>query len=236
MDESADYCRQVEAYLCQKNGGHLVRIVGPAFETVRGWAAQGVPLKVAFKGIDRCCERANAKGGRRRPMRIEFCEADVLEAFDDWRRAVGVSATQVAETPAAAADWAPRSKTGSLAAHIERSLSRLLAPPSNADAAYDDAVRGIVHDLDELAARAKGARGEARTAIVEQLADLDRRLLEAARRAVDPRTAEALRIEAEAELAGFAARMPAPQRERTIGLACDRLLREALNLPVLAYE
>ena len=48
MDESIDYCRQVEAYLCKKNGGHLVRIVGPAFEQVRDWAAQGVPLKVAF--------------------------------------------------------------------------------------------------------------------------------------------------------------------------------------------
>ena len=33
-----DYCRQVEAYLCRKNDGHLVRIVGPAFEQVCGWA------------------------------------------------------------------------------------------------------------------------------------------------------------------------------------------------------
>src|SRR5687768_12302909 len=97
MDEPVDYCRQVEAYLCKKNGGHLVRIVGPAFQRVCEWAEQGVPLKIAFRGIDRCCERAAAKGGRRRPMRIEFCEADVLEGFDDWRRAIGVSAERVAE-------------------------------------------------------------------------------------------------------------------------------------------
>ena len=37
-----DYCRQVEAYLCRKNDGHLIRIVGPAFEQVCGWATRGV--------------------------------------------------------------------------------------------------------------------------------------------------------------------------------------------------
>ena len=57
VTEAADYCRQVEAYLCRKNDGHLVRIVGPAFEQVCGWARKGVPLKVAWRGIDRCHER-----------------------------------------------------------------------------------------------------------------------------------------------------------------------------------
>ena len=68
------------------------------FEQVSGWAAQGVPLAVAFRGIDRYCERYYAKGPRRRPVRIEFCEADILELFDDWRRAVGV--TQLADASA----------------------------------------------------------------------------------------------------------------------------------------
>ena len=57
--------RDVEAYLCRKNDGHLIRIVGPSFETVKGWAEQGIPLKIALRGIDRCCERAQARGGRR---------------------------------------------------------------------------------------------------------------------------------------------------------------------------
>ena len=71
MPESPeDYSRQVEAYLCRKNDGHLIRIVGPVFEQVCGWALRGVPLKVAFAGIDRCFERYYAKGPRRRPLRI----------------------------------------------------------------------------------------------------------------------------------------------------------------------
>ena len=58
---------------------------------MQGWANQGIPLKVAEAGIDRYFERYYRKGPRRRPVRIEFCEADVLDAFDDWRRAVGVA-------------------------------------------------------------------------------------------------------------------------------------------------
>jgi hypothetical protein len=70
----SEYCRELERYLCQKNGGHLIRIVGPAFEQVRGWADAGVPLAIAFRGVDRYCDRQKAKAtSRRRPVRIEFC-------------------------------------------------------------------------------------------------------------------------------------------------------------------
>ena len=114
MNEDWDtYCRSVEAYLCRKNDGHLIRIVGPAFEQVCGWASRGVPLKVAQRGIDRYFERYYAKGARRRPVRIEFCEADVLDAFDEWRRAVGVPA-----------DAAERQREP-LRAHVDRAIGRL---------------------------------------------------------------------------------------------------------------
>jgi hypothetical protein len=100
VNDPGEYARQVERYLCQKNRGHLIRVVGPAFEMVCGWATTGVPLKIALRGIDRCCERLEARGPRRRPVRIEFCEADVLDAFDDWRRAVGVTAPAAPEEAA----------------------------------------------------------------------------------------------------------------------------------------
>ena len=59
-----------------------------------------------------CCERRIAQTTRRRPIRIEFCAADILQLFDDWRRAVGVA-------PPEAASAATRKP--SLASHIERS-------------------------------------------------------------------------------------------------------------------
>lgn len=118
----AEFCREIEAYLCRKNEGHLIRIVGPVFDQVCGWAAQGVPLKVAHQGIDRYFERRRAKGPSRRPVRVEFCEADILDAFDDWRRAVGVAAGSAmtvgapAGTPAGAAAGVSTGTTGDAAA------------------------------------------------------------------------------------------------------------------------
>src|SRR5262245_11032059 len=114
----AEYCREIETYLCRKNEGHLIRIVGPVFEMVSRWVDQGVPLAVAFKGIDAYCERYYAKGRRRRPVRVEFCEADVLELFDSWRRAVGVSTLDGAEEQA---DRRP----DSLPTHLDRAIARL---------------------------------------------------------------------------------------------------------------
>src|SRR6266550_1922907 len=98
--DPAEYSREIESYLCRKNEGHLIRIVGPAFEQVCGWATLGVPLKIAFRGIDQYCERYYAKGPRRRPVRIEFCEADILDLFDSWRRAIGAGAAGAATTAA----------------------------------------------------------------------------------------------------------------------------------------
>ena len=237
MDELPDYCRQIESYLCQKNGGHLVRIVGPAFETVRGWADQGVPLRVAFRGIDRSVERAAGKAGRRRPLRIEFCEADVLDAFDDWRRAIGAGASRVAENGVSAEEWGCTRRKGSLAAHVERGLSRLLVVKSDReDRAFDAVVARLTSELDRIAASAKGVRGEAKARMVARLAELDAELIAAARSGVSEATAAALQREADGELATFAGRMPPESLARARRLAFERLLREALNLPVLSYE
>src|ERR1051325_5088686 len=87
----AEFCQQIETYLCKKNDGHLIRVTGPSFTLVSQWAEQGIPLKVAYEGIDRCFERYYRKGPRRRPLKIDFCEADVLDVFDEWRRSVGIA-------------------------------------------------------------------------------------------------------------------------------------------------
>jgi hypothetical protein len=238
MDDTVDYCRQIESYLCRKNGGHLIRIVGPAFERVRDWAGQGIPVKVAFRGIDRCCERAHARGGRRRPMRIEFCEADVLAAFDDWRRAIGIIARQVGETAdATGGEEGSYTRKGALVTHIQRCVTRLLAPKGvGPDAEYDAMLRRVTEELDGLALGAKEARGDARAEVIRRLAELDAALIAAAHVRIEEQTASALRSEADAELAGFVDRMPADAFAHARQRAFERLLRDALNLPVLSYE
>lgn len=232
--DPAHYCREIETYLCQKNEGHLIRIVGPAFEQVCSWAARGVPLKIAFRGIDRFCERYYAKGTRRRPVRIEFCEADILDAFDDWRRAVGVVADQGSEPEAA--DAARRK--AALATHIERAISRLraLGAARARSATFLAQIDSAVRELDAFVAMARAARGEGRARIVERLATLDGDLLAAAVNEVSAEHTAELRKEAESELAPFGARMSPETRERALQAAFHRLVREALGMPTLMYE
>ncbi len=228
------YCREIEAYLCRKNEGHLIRIVGPAFEQVCGWADRGVPLRVAFKGIDRYVERYYAKGPRRRPVRVEFCEADVLDAFDEWRRALGVAAAP------------PRGGEGegdghdrrreSLPAHLERTISRLTSLRAGEDRALDGVLEAIVRELDGARAAAKGLRGEARRAFVERLRALDLVLLDAARDRCDAAELSRFEREADEELASFRDRMAADAFVRSKDACVDRLIRERHRLPVVSFD
>lgn len=231
-----EYCRAIEAHLTRRNDGHLIRIVGPAFELVRGWAEQGIPFKVACHGIDRTVERSHAKGPRRRPLRVDFCTADVLDAFDEWRRAVGLRAVDDAAVPA-------RRREG-LATHITRAVGRLTALRSEAPAPVggtpairvtDERLDEVVRALDALASRAARARGDARAEILDELAALDRRLLAAAREAAATVLGD-LERQAEEDLRPFRERMPSDAWARARGAAVDRLLRERAQLPTLATE
>ncbi len=182
------FCRAVEAHLCRVNGGHLVRVVGPAFELVAGWAREGLPLRVVLHGVDRTIARLTAKGPRRRPVRIEFCEADVRDAADQWRRAVGVAAAASLpasgrpDAPTDTSTDAPPSRLPSLPRHLERVLVRLsgLAATQELPPVLARAIAATIHDVDACLDASRGARHGARTAIVERLAAIDSAMMHAA--------------------------------------------------------
>ena len=236
------YCRDLEAYLCRKNDGHLIRIVGPAFEQVCGWAARGVPLKIAQRGIDRYFERYYAKGPRRRPVRIEFCEADVLDVFDEWRRAVGVPAeeTPLTDTSPSDADGGdteePARRHSSLPAHLDRVIARLTALRAGEDRALDSLLDDIIRELDAARVTSRRLRGAARDQFLERLAALDRMLIEAARGRCDEATLRRLGDDADAELAPFRTRMPPDAFARARRVCIDRLIRERQRLPIVSFD
>ncbi len=227
--DAADFCREIEAYLCRKNDGHLIRIVGPAFDQVCGWATRGVPLKVAYRGIDRYFERYYAKGPRRRPVRVEFCDADVLDVFDEWRRAVGVVLPEAGE-----ADHQPRHP--SLPAHLERVVARLTTLRAGDVRSLDTILDGLIRELDAARASAKILRGDARQAFVERLRALDEQLITAAREGCGVEMLQELREEADRELAPFRARMPDEAYAQSRNACVNRLVRDRLRLPVIAFQ
>jgi hypothetical protein len=231
--EPIDYCRHIESYLCQKNDGHLIRIAGPSFDLVSAWAARGVPLKIAFRGIDRYFERyyaSKTNRPRRRPVRIDFCEADVLDVFDEWRRATGLTA---AGEDRLAADGQTGHRGSSLPVHMERILRRLTSARAagTLDAGFDDLLDRVSCEMDA----AGSVRGAKRQALVERLAALDRELLDAARARLDEATLAALVREAEEELAGFRSGMSPEALARARDAALDRLVRDRAGLPTIAF-
>ena len=229
------YCRQLEAYLCRKNDGHLIRIVGPSFEQVCGWAARGIPIKVAERGIDRYFERYYAKGPRRRPVQIQFCEADVFDVFDEWRRAVGVPArSEDADEESDSTE--PARRHGSLPAHLDRVIARLTMVRGGEDRSLDETVDRCVRELDTARSTAKTLRGDARAALLARLQELDAEILEAARSNTSAETLRQLETEAAEELAPFRDRMARDVYERSCRAAVDRLIRERRRLPVMTFD
>lgn len=239
MDRDA-YCRELEAYLCRKNDGHLIRVVGPAFDRVMSWALQGIPIKVAEAGIDRYFERYYRKGPRRRPVRLEFCEADILDTFDEWRRAVGVSIMTadpaggpLVEEPAPS----PASSRGSLSSRLESAVARLTVLRGSTQLAglADEALDAAIRALEPLRHQAERARGEQRHALEIAASRAGHDLV----RAIAARLPEADRIaidrEARAALEPFRPRMTGEAYQQATEAAIARLVRQRFGLPDLTF-
>jgi hypothetical protein len=231
------YCREIETYLCRKNDGHLMRVVGPSFELVSSWEAQGVPLKIAFQGIDRYFERYYKQGRRRRPVKIDFCDADVLDVFDEWRRAVGATARASGDDTSAGSDNLPKHQT-SLPAHLERVVRRLTSARvgGSLGAEFDGLIDRVAGELDAARAKAGGLRGDARRALCDRLVSLDADLVAQARVTLDASTRTALEREADEDLAAFRTGMTAAAFAAARTAAIDRLLRVRFNLPLVSFE
>jgi hypothetical protein len=232
--EPGVYCRQVEDYLTRANGGHLVRIVGPGFDIVRQWAAEGIPLSVVFRGIDGKVARHQA-GRAHRPVRIEFCEADVREVYDSWRRAVGLGGRDAPPAADGGAVTAPERRRPSLAKYLDRAIERIGWATGRLDLpeALRDALGQWLEELVALREAAKQARGQARDELARRLAPLDRRVRAVAREAASADLMDDLRREAERDLEPFRSRLSGEMWERAVDATIDRLVRDRFGLPVL---
>ena len=227
--DPGEYCREVEAYLCRKNDGHLIRIVGPAFELVSEWADHAIPLRIVCRAIDRTLERYYATGPKRRPVRIEYCEADVLDLYDEWRRAVGVASVAATES----------SRRGpSLVAHLEQVVARLTTWRAGTDrpSGVESLIDRIVQELDAVRGPAKTARGATRQRLIAQLADADGELAASLLDMADTSLRARLREEAERDLEPFRERMPRAAFQQAVEASSDRLLRDHFKLPRIPFD
>lgn len=248
-----EYCRIVEDHLTRVNGGHLVRIVGPSFELVRQWAEAGIPASVVLRGIELKAER-HRLGNSTRPLRLEFCEADVREVYRNWRRAVGLLGNEGGESGEAIAEDAAAGGAGqdadsdsqedqkdrkerrpSLTRHLDRAVDRMSRAMSRADLPDDlrEALDLVLQELVELREVARKARGPIREEIAQRLQLLDDQLAARLQSFAPTAILESVRREAESELAHYRGRLSRDAWPRAVDANADRLLRDRYGLPTL---
>ena len=102
--------------------------------------------------------------------------------------------------------------------------------------ALRDLAAHLAAELDAARAGAATARGERRERLLARLGAADRELLAGAQAAADGTLRDSLRADAEQELAGFRERMPPAAYRQAVEAGADRLLRERLDLPRIAFD
>jgi hypothetical protein len=240
--DAGAYCRQVEAYLTRANGGHLVRIVGPGFALVRQWAADGIPLRVVYRGIDHKVERHRA-GQARRPLRIEFCDADVRDVYENWQRAVGLTTRgasgepEPAESPAESSTEAPPPdrRRPSLSKHLDRALDRIGRTAGRLELPEQlrEGLGAVIAELAAVRDEAKTLRGPERDALAERVVRLDRDLVALARASAGTELLATVRRDAEQDLSSYRGRLSGDAWAKALEATADQLLRDRLGLPTL---
>lgn len=229
-----EYCRGVEEHLARVNQGHIIRIVGLAFDLVRSWAIEGIPQSIVCRGIDRKAERHRA-GRSKRPLRLEFCETDVRELHEEWRRAVGVWIPDAGPADdRASSPVVEERRRPSATRQMDRAIDRIVAAAGRLELpeGLRDDLAGILDRLVALRDELRQVRGAARQRLVERAARIDREVGAAARRAAGSGVASVER-EAARELAPFRGRLAADAWQRSVDAGVDRILREQYGLPVL---
>ena len=238
-EDVGQYCRDIEAHLTRVNSGHLVRIVGPGFALVRHWHDEGIPLSVVVRAIEAKAER-HRSGRNKRPLRIEFCEPDVIQGFDSWRRAVGLTPGRVGSDgagPEPSPGTAEERRRPSITKHLDRAIDRLSRAAGRLDlaAALRDEVARLLGILTDLRGQITQARGAARDELTARLTPLDDELATVLRASVADATWQRAQQEAERELDAFRDRLPPDRWQRAVAAGVDRLLRDELGLPTLVF-
>jgi hypothetical protein len=230
-----DFCRRVEEHLARVNEGQIIRIVGPAFELARGWALEGMPLSVVTHGIDLKAERHRA-GRSTRPLRLEFCDADVRGVYTRWRRAVGLSGlSNGAENTGEPTE---SEKRPSLSRQMDRALDKLSRVSGRLDLAesFRDEVSRSISALSAIRDAARTARGDARTELTMRLPVIDAALVGAGRDALGVDVLNRLRGDAEADLSSYRPRLSQDMWRRSVDRALDQLVRDHLGLPTFTFD
>jgi hypothetical protein len=183
-DPEAAYYQTIEEFFVSRRGDPLF-LSNADWLLIRGWRKAGTPLRVVLRGVaDALDAHAHSWGRNRKVGSLAYCAAEVDVARDRWQRAIG-------EEPGSA----PQAALSGFAEALEA------APLDGSTRAYAASVAAEMRDwaLDPPPLRELESR----------LADREKELLKRLRDTVSAECVAELETAADAELAPYAARMPA---------------------------
>ena len=231
------YCREIEAYLCRKNDGHLIRVVGPAFEHVIGVGAAGYSAARRRSGRRSLLRALLSQGaapptGSHRVLRSR--RARCIRSLASCGRGRHGRARR-GRRPACrgSAGRSASQPKRSLAGHLESLVARLTILRGS-DKARPRSVRRLTgdarHRRDCVPRRRRQEVRRARRCL-SRLSEIDRALIGEATSALSAKNSQAIEREALGDVEAFRSRMPVDAFERACRAARDRLVRHHFSLP-----
>ncbi len=203
--EEVEYVRAIEDRFRQLREKPL--ILSPEdLARVVAWYRRGVPLFLVLDTLDEVFRQAGERRPARRPRSLAYVEPAVEDAERAWRDAL-VGRRSEALPPIEASTFAARAAQALAASDAPKSL------------------------LDNLGRQLAGPRRS--TIPVEEVAALQRELIEGCAGALSPVDRQELDREIERLLQPYAGGMDHAVRERTRAALRDRLIRRRFHLPDL---
>ena len=237
-----NFFTEIEETFIRRRGKHLW--LGTIdWALMENWKAQGVPLHVVLRGVERAFDSYEAKPRRRSVKSLMYCQEEVEAQYAEWLDSqTGAAATNEsngAEKQAAAnVDEQLPFPRAAIAAHLANARNMLAhicddEMPARAGVCCD-ALKRATARLQEIENDfAKAARPDAEQ-LEDALTSLEKMLDEALRASVAPSELDAARTDIAAQLKPYRTRMERATYDQTFENMLLKRLREQHGLPRLS--
>ena len=231
-----NYFTEVEERFQQRRGS-LLLLSTLDWALIETWRDAGVPLGAVLRGIDEAFDKYEArktKGRARRVNGLAWCAQAVMEATEQMREAAtGVGGQESAAEGQTDGATLERDR---VARHLERCREQLLRADSLLPAAARVLAEGTAGRLGELVAASVNPDAEAASpeALEGVLRALEQKLVAMLLATLPDEELQALRAQADREIAPYRSRMQALQIRQIREQFLEKRLLEKYALPRLS--
>lgn len=239
-----NFFTEIEETFIRRRGKHLW--LGTIdWALMENWKAQGVPLHVVLRGVEKAFDSYEAKPRRRSVKSLMYCQEEVEAQYAEWLEsqtgAIGnAESTGAEKEPKETTNVDerlpfPRTAINAHLANARKALAQICRDETPANASdFCDALKRAATRLQEIENDfAKAARPDAEQ-LEDALTSLEKMLDEALRASIAPTELVNAQADIEAQLKPYRTRMERATYEQTYENMLLKRLREQHGLPRLS--